>query len=165
MKSFGDIRKNKEIPWVRHWIDDTYEFSRNFLKKDGKIDFEALGKEEWEFRKALKLKDFSKNERAKFVWEEANSLHERNRSNGLKRGKKNEFPEKSVIPEDFQEVIDWCNDNGYGKDIDIARMIWDMAKERGGLDEDGKKILNWWGYMLQCVKTRKENIEKEERDG
>lgn len=85
MRDFGEIVKYKGIPWVRHWIDATFEFSKNFVKSGTtEIDFEALGREEWEFRKALKTKDFSKNERAKYLWNEALNIHNRNANNGKK---------------------------------------------------------------------------------
>ena len=85
MRDFGEIVKDNGIPWVRHWIDATFEFSKNFVKSGTtEIDFEALGREEWEFRKALKTKDFSKNERAKYLWNEALNIHNRNANNGKK---------------------------------------------------------------------------------
>lgn len=85
MRDFGEIVKDKGIPWVRHWIDATFEFSKNFVKSGtNEIDFEALGREEWEFRKALKTKDFSKNERAKYLWNESMNIHNRNANNGKK---------------------------------------------------------------------------------
>ena len=85
MRDFGEIVKDKGIPWVRHWIDATFEFSNNFVKSGtNEIDFEALGREEWEFRKALKTKDFSNNERAKYLWNEALNIHNRNSNNGKK---------------------------------------------------------------------------------
>lgn len=85
MRDFGEIVKDNGIPWVRHWIDATFEFSKNFVKSGTtEIDFEALGREEWEFRNALKTKDFSKNERAKYLWNEALNIHNRNANNGKK---------------------------------------------------------------------------------
>lgn len=85
MRDFSEIVKDNGIPWVRHWIDATFEFSKNFVKSGTtEIDFEALGREEWEFRKALKTKDFSKNDRAKYLWNEAMNIHNRNANNGKK---------------------------------------------------------------------------------
>lgn len=94
MRDFGSIVKDKGIPWVRHWIDATFEFSKNFVKSGTtEIDFEALGREEWEFRKALKTKDFSKNERAKYLWDEALSIHNRLQENGKKGGRPKKSPQ------------------------------------------------------------------------
>ena len=89
MRDFDSIVKDKEIPWVRHWIDATFEFSKNFIKPGttNEIDFEALGKEEWEFRKALKTKDFTSSKRAEYLWNEAIKLRDRNRANGSKGGR------------------------------------------------------------------------------
>lgn len=88
MKKFSSIIKEKKIPWVRHWIDATFEFSKEFTKPGtDEIDFEALGREEYEFRKALMTKDFSNNERARYVFEEAMQEHSRRSDNGSKGGR------------------------------------------------------------------------------
>lgn len=76
---------------------------------------------------------------------------------GAKGGRHPKLQPTSRIPDDFQEVIDWCVDHGHDIDIDDARQIWDMTRERDGHDADGIKIENWWGYLVQCLKTKKEN--------
>lgn len=98
MRDFDSIVKDKEIPWVRHWIDATFEFSKNFIKPGttNEIDFEALGKEEWEFRKALKTKDFTSSKRAEYLWNEAIKLRDRNRANGSKGGRPRKNPQDAT---------------------------------------------------------------------
>lgn len=77
------------------------------------------------------------------------------RENGAKGGRPPKLQPTSRIPENFDTVIDWCVEHGH--DVDDARQIWDMTLERGGHDADGNKIENWWGYLVQCLKTKKEN--------
>lgn len=101
MRDFGDIVKDKEIPWVRHWIDATYDFSKNFINPEtNELDFEALGKEEWEFRKALKNKDFSKNKRAEYLWGEAMKLHSIRSENGKKGGRPRKLSKSTATGND-----------------------------------------------------------------
>lgn len=88
MKRFSDIAKKSKVPWVRLWIDDTWEFSSNFVNPEtGEVNYEELGREEYEFRMALKLGDFSKNERAKYLWEEAVENKRIKSENGKKGGR------------------------------------------------------------------------------
>ncbi len=87
MRDFSSIIKDKGIPWVRHWIQASHEWSKNFIDDDGVVDYEALGREEFEFREALYNKDFSRNKRAEYLWTEALKTHERQLANGSKGGR------------------------------------------------------------------------------
>lgn len=57
--------------WVKAWIADLSQLTDMFRDEDGKVDYEALGREEYQFRMALARKDFSISVRAKKVWDEA----------------------------------------------------------------------------------------------
>ena len=57
--------------WVKTWIADLSRLTDMFRDEDGKVDYEALGREEYQFRMALARKDFSISVRAKKVWDEA----------------------------------------------------------------------------------------------
>lgn len=87
MRDFSSIIKDKGIPWVRHWIQASHEWSKNFIDDNGVVDYEALGREEFEFREALYNKDFSRNKRAEYLWTEALKTHERQLANGSKGGR------------------------------------------------------------------------------
>lgn len=64
--------RRKDGPyWVKAWIADLSQLTDHFRDDDGKVDFESLGREEYQFRMALARRDFSISERAKKVWEEA----------------------------------------------------------------------------------------------
>ena len=94
MRDFSSIIKDKGIPWVRHWIQASHEWSKNFIDDNGVVDYEALGREEFEFREALYNKDFSRNKRAEYLWTEALKTHERQLANGSKGGRpRKNFPD------------------------------------------------------------------------
>lgn len=93
MRDFSSIIKDKGIPWVRHWIQASHEWSKNFIDDNGVVDYEALGREEFEFREALYNKDFSRNKRAEYLWTEALKTHERQLANGKKGGRPKKSPQ------------------------------------------------------------------------
>ena len=66
---------------------------KNFIDENGVVDFESLGREEFEFREALYNKDFSTNERAKYLWNEALKTHDRQAANGKKGGRPKKSPQ------------------------------------------------------------------------
>jgi len=143
MRDFGDIVKDKEIPWVRHWIDATYDFSKNFVNTEtNELDFEALGREEWEFRQALKNKDFSKNKRAEYLWNEAMKLHKVRFENGKKGGR----PRKNKSND--QETTAQVSTNNAGdasasdQEEETANVSGDDFAEGG---ENGNASLNMHG--------------------
>ena len=126
MRDFGEIVKDKGIPWVRHWIDATFEFSNNFVKSGTtEIDFEALGREEWEFRKALKTKDFSKNERAKYLWNEALNIHNRNANNGKKSpGRPKKSPQDAPNGNAGVDMYDAKNGDAANREVaDVSTTV------------------------------------------
>lgn len=121
MRNFDSIVKDKEIPWVRHWIDATFEFSKNFIKPGttNEIDFEALGKEEWEFRQALKTKDFTQSKRAEYLWNEAMKLRDKNRANGSKGGR----PRKTDDQETNRQVSTNAGDAAQGDRAEATTTV------------------------------------------
>ena len=75
--------------WTKNWIESMWRFtSEKFVNFDtGVVDFEALGREEYEFRKALFFKNFKNSERAKEAFEECKVLYEKKVENGKKGGR------------------------------------------------------------------------------
>ena len=80
--------------WTRNWIEKMWRFTaENFVDFDtGSVDFEALGREEYEFRKALFYRKFKNSPRAKEAFEESNALYMVN----VERGKKGGRPRKNI---------------------------------------------------------------------
>ena len=79
--------------WTRNWIEKMWRFTaENFVDFDtGAVDFEALGREEYEFRKALFYRKFKNSERAREAFVESEDLYKVN----VERGKKGGRPRKN----------------------------------------------------------------------
>lgn len=184
MKSFSNIAKKGKVPWVRLWIDATWDFCENFIDREtGKVDYEALGREEYEFRKALKYGEFEKNERAKFLWDEAVAKHTAKSENGKLGGrprKEATSPEQTstndnghgavVVPPpmnkaprkkassapclpSWQQVIDYADERRL--DYQDAREWYEMTVvDRKGHDRDGNKIANLKASLIGFCKVK-----------
>lgn len=57
------------IRWVKVWVDSLASLTERFRDEEGRVDFEALGREEYEFRHAIVTGDFSRSERARDLYE------------------------------------------------------------------------------------------------
>lgn len=57
------------IRWVKVWVDAMATLTERFRDEEGRVDFEALGREEYAFRHALVTGDFSRSERARDLYE------------------------------------------------------------------------------------------------
>lgn len=79
--------KCKGPKWVKAWISQMAMLNDQFRDDEGKIDFIALGKEEYQFRMALIQGRFEKSERAKDAYEEALGRYSAYVSNGYKGGR------------------------------------------------------------------------------
>lgn len=86
--------KCKGPKWVKAWISQMAMLNDQFRDDEGKIDFLALGKEEYQFRMALIQGRFEKSERAKDAYEEALGRYSAYVSNGSKGGRpRKNFPD------------------------------------------------------------------------
>ena len=79
--------KCKEPKWVKAWISQMAMLNDQFRDDEGKIDFLALGKEEYQYRMALIQGRLEKSERAKDAYEEALGRYSAYVSNGSKGGR------------------------------------------------------------------------------
>jgi hypothetical protein len=57
------------IRWVKVWVDAMASLTERFRDEEGRVDFEALGREEYAFRHALVTGDFSRSERARDLYD------------------------------------------------------------------------------------------------
>jgi hypothetical protein len=57
------------IRWVKVWVDAMATLTERFRDNEGRVDFEALGREEYAFRHALVTGDFSRSERARDLYD------------------------------------------------------------------------------------------------
>lgn len=81
--------------WTRNWIEAMWRFTNeNFVDFDsGAVDYEALGREEFQFRKALFFRNFKNSERAKVAFDTAAEEYKRPVENGKKGGRPKKSPQ------------------------------------------------------------------------
>lgn len=81
--------------WTRNWIEAMWRFTNeNFVDFDtGAVDYEALGKEEFQFRKALFFRNFKNSERAKMAFASAEDDYKNPVENGKKGGRPKRSPQ------------------------------------------------------------------------
>lgn len=96
--------------WTQNWIEAMWRFtSERFMDFDtGTVDFEALGREEYEFRKALFFRNFKNSPRAREAFEAAADDYSKKVANGQKGGRprKNQVTADGDIREDSQAKPD-----------------------------------------------------------
>lgn len=98
--------------WTRNWIESMWRFTNeNFVDFDsGAVDYEALGREEFQFRKALFFRNFKNSERAKVAFDTAAEEYKRPVENGKKGGR----PKKSPQDAPHGNAGDYMSDAGNG---------------------------------------------------
>ena len=75
--------------WTQNWIEAMWRFTaERFVDFDtGTVDFEALGREEYEFRKALFFRNFKNSPRAREAFDAAADDYSKKVANGQKGGR------------------------------------------------------------------------------
>ena len=73
--------------WIKQWIADLAALNDQFRDDNGVVDFEALGREEYQFRMALITRKFSKSIRAKETFAKAKAAYDASVENGKKGGR------------------------------------------------------------------------------
>lgn len=149
-----------------------WEFTnQNFVDFDtGAVDFEALGREEYEFRKAMFFKNFKNSERARQSYIEAKQVYEKRVKAGKEGGRPtNEskaraanvisFGKSGPMPTEYRAVMDFALENNL--DEAFVRECWEATRERGWRDADGRPIKDWKGFVFKWVGTRVENFGKQ----
>ena len=80
------------LSWLKIYIGNLAVLNEQFRDENGAIDFAALGREEYEFRRAVIIGDFSRSERAREIYElceeEFAARSEAGKKNARKRWKK-----------------------------------------------------------------------------
>ena len=176
--------------WTQNWIEAMWRFTaERFVNFDtGAVDFEAIGREEYEFRKALFFRNFKNSPRAKKVFDEANGEYKKKVENGSKGGRPRKengqgtearlsqgragadsvrgtplhsAPARTsgTMPDYVQQVYDFAAAENL--DPVDAYECWNVTvNERGGKTADGKRITNWKAYVRKWCATRASNREE-----
>ena len=76
-----------KVCWVKIWIASMATLTERFRDDEGRVDFEALGREEYAFRHALITGDYYKSERARDLAEAAEKDYKIHSENGKKGGR------------------------------------------------------------------------------
>ena len=174
--------------WTRNWIEAMWRFTNeNFVDFDsGSVDFEALGKEEFEFRKALFFRNFKNSPRAKETFDAAKEEYQKKIENGNKGGRPRKEKEETldnrtgndeqpasprgaaakhpVEMPSTEQLYDFANAEGL--DEADARDWFEMTVvERDGNDRNGNPIVNWKGackrFCTARAKSRNRNGENQ----
>lgn len=115
--------------WTQNWIEAMWRFtSERFVNFDtGVVDYEALGREEYEFRKALFYRNFKNSPRAKTVFDEAAADYNKKVQNGSKGGR----PKKS------EPVADEIDDAIGGLAAELCAGVNDSSKGKKSAQNAG----------------------------
>lgn len=73
--------------WIKQWIANLAVLNEQFRDDDGRVDFEALGREEYQFRMALITQNLSKSPRAKETYLQTKKSYDAWVENGRKGGR------------------------------------------------------------------------------
>lgn len=152
--------------WGKLWFKELGVLTERFRDDEGRVDFEALGREEYEFRRALMTGDFSRSERARKMAEEADAdmdmRHQRAIAGAAARwdrsGESAEQPKARRIPSgpmpsDKQKVYDFAIEESL--DVADAYECWECTvNERNGKTADGKRIRDWKAYVRRWCASR-----------
>lgn len=173
--------------WIKQWIADLAALNDQFRDDEGKIDFDALGREEYAFRTALITRRFEKSTRAKETFNAAKLAYDARVENGKKGGRprkdsvedgaresqgragadsvrgtpSHSAPARSSgpMPDDVQQVYDFAAAENL--DPVDAYECWNVTvNERDGKTADGKKVNNWKAYVRKWCETRASNREE-----
>lgn len=124
--------------WTQNWIEAMWRFTaERFVDFDtGTVDFEALGREEYEFRKALFFRNFKNSPRAMEAFDAAADDYSKKVANGQKGGR----PRKSITAdgdtrEDSQDCKSATSANIYGEaatsdGADVSTSFSDFSEAR-----------------------------------
>lgn len=170
--------------WTQNWIEAMWRFTaERFVDFDtGNVDFEALGREEYEFRKALFFRNFKNSPRAMEAFDAAADDYSKKVANGQKGGRPRKNTEETQIAEatapsaggscatnearDSQPVRPGRNSRYPNSREEFHAFVADnnlhegLAEEwyaiheaRGWVDENGNPIKNWRGALKNyCIK-------------
>lgn len=138
--------------WTQNWIEAMWRFTaERFMDFDtGTVDFEALGREEYEFRKALFFRNFKNSPRAREAFEAAADDYSKKVANGQKGGRprKNQVTADGDIREDSLAKPDGSaitiNETRANDDLGTSANIYATRQAKNGdaATREGEEVVN-----------------------
>lgn len=102
--------------WIKQWIANLAVLNEQFRDDDGRVDFEALGREEYQFRMALITQNLSKSPRAKETYLQTKKSYDAWVENGKKGGR----PAKNTADAPTREDGEFKSDSGNAGNLESA---------------------------------------------
>ena len=123
-----------KVCWVKIWIASMATLTERFRDDEGRVDFEALGREEYAFRHALITGDYCKSERARDLAEAAEKDYKIHSENGKKGGRPKKLTAAATTREGVDVSTTGCNPLTADGDIrEDSQNIHDTG-DRGTLE-------------------------------
>lgn len=98
-----------KVCWVKIWIASMATLTERFRDDEGRVDFEALGREEYAFRHALITGDYYKSERARDLAEAAEKDYKIHSENGKKGGRPKKLTAAAATRDGVDASTTGCN--------------------------------------------------------
>lgn len=135
-----------KVCWVKIWIASMATLTERFRDDEGRVDFEALGREEYAFRHALITGDYCKSERARDLAEAAEKDYKIHSENGKKGGRPKKLTADATTREDVDESTTVCKNSGDGGTIGIERTSASLPAP--SLSKTSKKAHGEFGNVM-----------------
>lgn len=113
--------------WIKQWIANLAVLNEQFRDDDGRVDFEALGREEYQFRMALITQNLSKSPRAKETYLQTKKSYDAWVENGKKGGR----PAKNTADAPTREDGEFKSDSGDAGNLESATSANIPAEKAG----------------------------------
>lgn len=120
-----------KVCWVKIWIASMATLTERFRDDEGRVDFEALGREEYAFRHALITGDYCKSERARDLAEAAEKDYKIHSENGKKGGR----PKKLTAAASTRDGVDASTTGCDHYDQETDQVSTDEALDKPGAGE------------------------------
>ena len=152
------------LSWLKIYIGNLAVLNEQFRDENGAIDFAALGREEYEFRRAVIIGDFSRSERAREIYElceeEFVARSEAGKKNARKRWKK--LSADATTREDVENKPDGSDADNLESATSADTKITEPAKNTYGEFGNVKMTTAEFDKLVQAEGAERANALIEE---
>lgn len=150
------------LSWLKIYIGNLAVLNEQFRDENGAIDFAALGREEYEFRRAVIIGDFSRSERAREIYElceeEFKARSDAGKKNANKRWNKtpsNNDTEQNETPADTKPAEPAKNSYGEFNNVKMTTAEFEKLVQAEGADRANALIEELSSYLASSGKRYK----------